>query len=82
LSLNCQCVILHADDDRVVPYSHGKTLLNAGLAARQENRKNKKLYNFKIDMISFHRSGYGHRLIYKAPNLIQSLRHVTFDENI
>jgi hypothetical protein len=65
---------LHADDDYTVPYIHGKQLLEAGIAARDDHRQKKTLLHFTIDMISFHRSGYGHRLIYKAPKLISALK--------
>ncbi|CAF0876290.1 unnamed protein product [Didymodactylos carnosus] len=81
-SVNCPVIILHADDDWIVPYRHGVHLVQTGIAIRQENRKNSKLPKFKIDMISFHKQGYGHRLIYTAPNLIQSLKRLTYDEDL
>jgi pimeloyl-ACP methyl ester carboxylesterase len=73
-SINCPCVLLHADDDYTVPYIHGKQLLQAALAARDDNRQKKKLLHFTIDMISFHRAGYGHSRIYQAPKLIPALK--------
>jgi hypothetical protein len=67
-------MILHADDDLTVPYIHSKQLLQAGMNARDDHRQKKVLYQFKIDMISYHRAGYGHRLIYQAPKLISALK--------
>jgi len=73
-NLNCQCVILHADDDLTVPYIHSKQLLQTGMNARNDHKQKKKLFHFTIDMISFHHEGYGHRLIYKAPKLVSALK--------
>ena len=73
-NVNCPCVLLHADDDLTIPYIHSKQLLQAGLNARNDHKQKKKFFHFTIDMISFHRSGYGHRLIYKAPKLISALK--------
>jgi hypothetical protein len=44
------------------------------MAARDDHKKKKKLLHFTIDMISFHRQGYGHSLIYQAPKLIPALK--------
>ena len=73
-SVNCPCVILHADDDYTVPYSHGQQLLQAAMAARDDHRQKKELLHFTIDMLSFHGAGYGHSMIYQAPNLIPALK--------
>jgi hypothetical protein len=73
-SVNCPCVLLHADDDLTVPYTHGKQLLEAAMAARDDHKKTKKLLHFTIDMISFHGEGYGHSKIHKAPKLIPALK--------
>ncbi|CAF1001845.1 unnamed protein product [Adineta ricciae] len=81
-SVNCPCVILHADDDYTVPYNHGQQLLQAGIAARDDHRQKRKLLHFTIDMISFHGEGYGHSTIFRAPNLIPALRRVLFEEHI
>ena len=72
--INCPCVLLHADDDLTIPYIHSKQLLQAGMNARQDHKDKKELLHFKIDMISYHRSGYGHKLIYQAPKLISALK--------
>lgn len=72
--LNCPCVLLHADDDYTVPYIHSKQLLQAAIAAREDNRQKKKLLHFQIDMISYHQAGYGHSLIYQDPKLVSSLK--------
>lgn len=42
--------------------------------AKNDHKQKNKLFHFTIDMISFHRSGYGHRLIYQAPKLIPALK--------
>ncbi len=73
--LNCPCVLLHADDDLTVPYIHSKQLLQIGVNARLDHKQKKTLFYFTIDMISYHRSGYGHRLIYQAPKLISALKY-------
>ncbi|CAF4143905.1 unnamed protein product, partial [Adineta steineri] len=49
---------------------------------RTDNKQKKKLFHFTIDMISYHRSGYGHRLIYQAPKLTSTLKHIIFDEDL
>lgn len=72
--INCHCVILHADDDFTVPYIHSKQLLQAAISIRDRHRQQKEFYYFQIDMISYHREGYGHRLIYKAPKLVSALK--------
>ncbi|CAF1027464.1 unnamed protein product [Rotaria sordida] len=81
-NLNCPLVLLHADDDYTIPYEHSKQLLQAGLTIRDDNRSKKKLLHFTIDMISFHHGGYGHSLIYRAPNLIPALKRIIFDEDL
>ncbi len=73
-SVNCPCVLLHADDDLTIPYTHGKQLLQAAMAARSDHIKKKQLLHFTIDMISFHGEGYGHSKIYKSPKLIPALK--------
>ncbi len=72
--VNCPCVLLHADDDYTVPYIHGKQLLQAAIAARDDHIKKRKLLHFTIDMISFHGQGYGHSRIYQSPKLIPALK--------
>ena len=74
LRLNCPCVILHADDDLTIPYIHSKQLLQIGMAAREHHRQKKTSLRFRMDMISYHRAGYGHRLIYQAPKLVPALK--------
>jgi len=44
--------------------------------------KRKKLLHFTIDMISFHRTGYGHSQIYKAPKLVPALKRLIFEEDL
>lgn len=82
LRLNCPCVILHADDDLTIPYIHSKQLVQIGMAAREHHRQKKTSLHFRMDMISYHRAGYGHRLIYQAPKLIPALKRVIFEENL
>ena len=72
--VNCPVVLLHADDDLTIPYIHSKELLKAGMNARGDHKQKKKLLHFTIDMISFHRLGYGHRFIYQAPKLVSALK--------
>ncbi|CAF1950475.1 unnamed protein product [Rotaria magnacalcarata] len=81
-NINCPCVLLHSDDDYTIPYAHSKQLLQAGLSVRDHNKKEKKLFHFTIDMISFHSNGYGHSLIYRSPKLIPALKHIIFDEDL
>jgi len=45
-SVNCPCVLLHADDDYTAPYAEAKQLLQAAIAARDDNRKKKKITSF------------------------------------
>lgn len=72
--VNCPCVLLHADDDLTVPYIHSKQLLQTAMNARDRHRQEKNYLHFQIDMISYHRSSYGHRLICEAPKLVSALK--------
>lgn len=72
--VNCPCVLIHADDDLTVPYIHSKQLLKTAMAARDRHRQEKNFYNFQIDMISYHRTSYGHRSIHQAPQLVSALK--------
>lgn len=72
--VNCPTVLLHADDDLTVPYIHSKQLFKTAMAARDQHRQEKNFFRFQIDMISFHHTGYGHRLIHQAPKLLSALK--------
>ncbi|CAF3461993.1 unnamed protein product [Rotaria sp. Silwood1] len=63
-NVNCVCILINADDDLVVPYILSKQLLQTGMHARTRHILNKELFPFNIDMISYYRIGYGHKLIY------------------
>ncbi|KAK7103558.1 lysophosphatidylserine lipase ABHD12-like [Littorina saxatilis] len=56
-------MILHAEDDRIVPYDLGEKLYQVAKSSRSSHTKDVKLVNFDS------RYGYGHKNIYKAPEL-------------
>lgn len=57
-----------------MPYEHGKQLLQAAKAARDDHKQKKELLHFTIDMISFHGAGYGHSMIFQASKLVPALK--------
>uniref|UniRef100_A0A9J7ZFX2 Abhydrolase domain containing 12, lysophospholipase n=1 Tax=Cyprinus carpio carpio TaxID=630221 RepID=A0A9J7ZFX2_CYPCA len=70
--ISCPVLILHAEDDTVVPFQLGKKLYD--LAAQS-----KSLNGHKVQFIPFPSSlGYRHKFIYKSPQLPHILRCVCF----
>uniref|UniRef100_A0A673H5Z8 Lysophosphatidylserine lipase ABHD12 n=1 Tax=Sinocyclocheilus rhinocerous TaxID=307959 RepID=A0A673H5Z8_9TELE len=70
--ISCPVLILHAEDDTVVPFQLGKKLYD--LAAQS-----KSLNGHKVQFIPFPSSlGYRHKFIYKSPQLPNILRCVRF----
>uniref|UniRef100_A0A672R0U7 Lysophosphatidylserine lipase ABHD12 n=1 Tax=Sinocyclocheilus grahami TaxID=75366 RepID=A0A672R0U7_SINGR len=66
--ISCPVLILHAEDDTVVPFQLGKKLYD--LAAQS-----KSLNGHKVQFIPFPSSlGYRHKFIYKSPQLPNILR--------
>uniref|UniRef100_A0A673IM61 Abhydrolase domain containing 12 n=1 Tax=Sinocyclocheilus rhinocerous TaxID=307959 RepID=A0A673IM61_9TELE len=66
--ISCPVLILHAEDDAVVPFQLGKKLYD--LAAQS-----KSLNGHKVQFIPFPSSlGYRHKFIYKSPQLPNILR--------
>ncbi|CAF3458963.1 unnamed protein product [Rotaria sp. Silwood1] len=63
-NVNYVCILINTDDDLAVPYILSKQLLQTGMHARTRHILNKELFPFNIDMISYYRIGYGHKLIY------------------
>ncbi|KAM9466825.1 lysophosphatidylserine lipase ABHD12-like [Clarias gariepinus] len=63
--ISCPVLILHAEDDDLVPFEFGKKLYD--IAAASTSRKGHK--------VCFHpfpsNEGYGHRFIYRSPQLHQ-----------
>ncbi|KAL8185172.1 UNVERIFIED_CONTAM: Monoacylglycerol lipase abhd12 [Gekko kuhli] len=66
--ISCSLLILHAEDDPVVPFHLGKKLYN--IAAPSRNFR-----DHKVQFIPFHTDlGYRHKYIYKSPELPRILR--------
>uniref|UniRef100_A0A8C9WMR2 Lysophosphatidylserine lipase ABHD12 n=1 Tax=Scleropages formosus TaxID=113540 RepID=A0A8C9WMR2_SCLFO len=66
--ISCPVLILHAEDDTVVPFHLGKKLYN--IAAQSQS-----LSGQKVQFIPFPISlGYKHKFIYRSPELPQILR--------
>ncbi|XP_018118367.1 lysophosphatidylserine lipase ABHD12 isoform X1 [Xenopus laevis] len=66
--ISCPLLILHAEDDPVIPFHLGKKLYNIAAPARS-------LRDFKVQFIPFHKDlGYRHKYIYRSPELRQILR--------
>lgn len=78
LSVNCPILILHAEDDLIVPYKLGKRLYEIGVS-------NRNLSQGFIKFEGFARSlGYGHKYICRAPVLhyiIEKFVHDAIIEN-
>uniref|UniRef100_A0A8C5SEC2 Lysophosphatidylserine lipase ABHD12 n=1 Tax=Laticauda laticaudata TaxID=8630 RepID=A0A8C5SEC2_LATLA len=66
--ISCSLLILHAEDDPVVPFHLGKKLYN--IAAPSRNFR-----DYKVQFVPFHKElGYRHKYIYKSPELPRILR--------
>ncbi|GFS18711.1 monoacylglycerol lipase ABHD12, partial [Elysia marginata] len=68
LSVTPHIMILHAEDDLIVPFDLGKKLYNKAKATRTSKTKNVEFVAFKGDL------GYGHKLIYQAPEMDDIIR--------
>ncbi|XP_061897173.1 lysophosphatidylserine lipase ABHD12-like isoform X2 [Entelurus aequoreus] len=69
-ALTCPLLILHAEDDDVVPYHMGQKLYQIAARVRKERHS-----NVKLEMISYEAShGYSHCDIHLDPNLSKSVR--------
>ncbi|XP_051502886.1 lysophosphatidylserine lipase ABHD12-like isoform X3 [Myxocyprinus asiaticus] len=69
--ISCPVLILHAEDDTVVPFQLGKKLYD--LAAQS-----KSLNGHKVQFFPFPSSlGYRHKFIYKSPELPNILSHAS-----
>ncbi|KAK1793062.1 hypothetical protein P4O66_011473 [Electrophorus voltai] len=69
--ISCPVLILHAEDDTVVPFHLGKKLYN--MAAQS-----KSLSGHKVQFVPFQSSlGYRHKFIYRSPQLPHILRYST-----
>ncbi|XP_022449869.1 lysophosphatidylserine lipase ABHD12 isoform X4 [Delphinapterus leucas] len=66
--ISCSLLILHAEDDPVVPFQLGRKLYNIAAPSRS-------FRDFKVQFIPFHSDlGYRHKYIYKSPELPRILR--------
>nr|DBA26979.1 TPA: hypothetical protein GDO54_011165 [Pyxicephalus adspersus] len=66
--ISCPLLILHAEDDPVIPFNLGRKLYNIAAPA-------KSLRDFKVQFVPFHKDlGYRHKYIYRSPELRQILR--------
>ncbi|XP_054443431.1 lysophosphatidylserine lipase ABHD12 isoform X1 [Pteronotus mesoamericanus] len=66
--ISCSLLILHAEDDPVVPFELGRKLYNIAAPSRS-------FRDFKVQFIPFHSDlGYRHKYIYKSPELPRILR--------
>nr|XP_036857727.1 lysophosphatidylserine lipase ABHD12 isoform X3 [Manis javanica] len=66
--ISCSLLILHAEDDPVVPFRLGRKLYNIAAPSRS-------FRDFKVQFIPFHSDlGYRHKYIYKSPELPRILR--------
>ncbi|RUS85938.1 hypothetical protein EGW08_006341 [Elysia chlorotica] len=63
LSVTPHIMILHAEDDLIVPFDLGQKLYLKAKATRTAYTKNVEFVAFKGDL------GYGHKLIYQAPEM-------------
>ncbi|KAL6039414.1 hypothetical protein STEG23_012988 [Scotinomys teguina] len=61
--ISCPLLILHAEDDPVVPFHLGRKLYNIAAPSRS-------FRDFKVQFVPFHSDlGYRHKYIYKSPEL-------------
>ncbi|KAK7798293.1 hypothetical protein U0070_014797 [Myodes glareolus] len=66
--ISCPLLILHAEDDPVVPFHLGRKLYNIAAPSRS-------FRDFKVQFVPFHSDlGYRHKYIYKSPELPRILR--------
>uniref|UniRef100_A0A8C0JBG7 Abhydrolase domain containing 12, lysophospholipase n=1 Tax=Chelonoidis abingdonii TaxID=106734 RepID=A0A8C0JBG7_CHEAB len=66
--ISCSLLILHAEDDPVVPFHLGKKLYNIAAPSRS-------FRDYKVQFVPFHRDlGYRHKYIYRSPELPRILR--------
>uniref|UniRef100_A0A4X1V6C1 Abhydrolase domain containing 12, lysophospholipase n=3 Tax=Sus scrofa TaxID=9823 RepID=A0A4X1V6C1_PIG len=66
--ISCSLLILHAEDDPVVPFQLGRKLYSIAAPSRS-------FRDFKVQFIPFHSDlGYRHKYIYKSPELPRILR--------
>uniref|UniRef100_A0A8C5MVD6 Lysophosphatidylserine lipase ABHD12 n=1 Tax=Leptobrachium leishanense TaxID=445787 RepID=A0A8C5MVD6_9ANUR len=66
--ISCRLLIMHAEDDPVIPFHLGRKLYNIAAPA-------KSLRDFKVQFVPFHKDlGYRHKYIYRSPELRQILR--------
>ncbi|XP_063774187.1 lysophosphatidylserine lipase ABHD12 isoform X1 [Pseudophryne corroboree] len=66
--ISCPLLILHAEDDPVIPFHLGRKLYNIAAPARS-------FRDFKVQFVPFHKDlGYRHKYIYRSPELRQILR--------
>ncbi|XP_075452428.1 lysophosphatidylserine lipase ABHD12 isoform X3 [Ascaphus truei] len=66
--ISCPLLILHAEDDPVVPFQLGRKLYNIAAPSRS-------FRDFKVQFVPFHKDlGYRHKYIYRSPELRQILR--------
>ncbi|GCC31199.1 hypothetical protein chiPu_0009656 [Chiloscyllium punctatum] len=71
--ITCPLLILHAEDDAVIPFHLGRKLFD--IASSKSNRK--------VQFVSFHKDlGYRHKYIYKSPQLPHILRKFLSDPNM
>ncbi|KAM3931549.1 lysophosphatidylserine lipase ABHD12 isoform 1-T1 [Leptodactylus fuscus] len=67
--ISCPLLILHAEDDPVIPFHLGRKLYNIAAPARS-------LRDYKVQFVPFHKDlGYRHKYIYRSPELKQILRN-------
>ncbi|XP_069463925.1 lysophosphatidylserine lipase ABHD12-like isoform X2 [Ambystoma mexicanum] len=66
--ISCPLLILHAEDDPVIPFELGRKLYNIAAPS-------KSLRDYKVQFVPFHKDlGYQHRFIYRSPELPNILR--------
>uniref|UniRef100_A0A8C6YZ35 Abhydrolase domain containing 12, lysophospholipase n=1 Tax=Nothoprocta perdicaria TaxID=30464 RepID=A0A8C6YZ35_NOTPE len=66
--ISCSLLILHAEDDPVVPFHLGKKLYNIAATSRS-------FRDYKVQFVPFHTDlGYRHKYIYRSPELPRILR--------
>lgn len=69
--ITCPLLILHAEDDAVIPFHLGRKLYDIAASSRSSR---------KVRFIPFHKDlGYRHKYIYKSPELSQILREFLGD---
>ncbi|KAL0595711.1 Lysophosphatidylserine lipase ABHD12 [Plecturocebus cupreus] len=67
--ISCPLLILHAEDDPVVPFQLGRKLYSIAAPARS-------FRDFKVQFVPFHSDlGYRHKYIYKSPELPRILSY-------